>query len=123
MSLTCFGWREKCTDDKCCRKALNDMFYYCKDVREWSNDTGAATTVPVCSDRCANALDRLHSDPIGMNMKCCTCGKFSDIDQSDLTALMKLEMCKRSRLNLENICKASQTSGHCNNPSDTFQGI
>ena len=97
------------------------MFHYCQDVREWSNDTRAVTTVPVCSDRCTNALDILYSDPIGKNMKCCTCGKFSDIDQSDLTALKKLEMCKRSRSNLENICNVSQTFGHCD-PLDAFQG-
>ena len=121
-SLTCFGLNEKCNDDKCCRKALNDMFYYCKHIIEWRNDTRAVTTVPVCSDRCANALNILYSDPIGRNMRCCTCGKFSDIDQSDLTALRKLEMCKQSRLNLENICKLTQSFSHCN-PLDTFQGI
>ena len=98
------------------------MFYYCKNVREWSNDTRAVTTVPVCSDSCVIALDILYSDPIGKNMKCCTCGKFSDIDQSDLTALKKLEMCKRSRINLESICKVSHTFDRCNS-SDTFQGI
>ena len=101
---------------------MNDVFYYCKDVREWSNDSRAAvTTVPVCSDRCANALDIVYSDPIGKNMKCCTCGKFSDINQSDLSGLKKLEVCKRIRFNLENICTALHTSDQCN-PLDTFQG-
>ena len=35
LLLTCFGWKQKCIDDKCCRKAFNDVLYYCKDVREW----------------------------------------------------------------------------------------
>ena len=29
-SLTCFGWKQKCIEDKCYRNAFNDMFHYCK---------------------------------------------------------------------------------------------
>ena len=80
------------------------------------------TTAPVCSDRCANALGILYSDYIGKNMRCCTCGKFSDIDQNNLSALKTIAMCNSSRRNLENICKVSHTPG-CNRLPDTFQGI
>lgn len=87
----------------------------------WKNNTKTiTTTVPVCSDRCTKALGVLYGDPIGKNLKCCICEKFSDIDQSNLNALKKLELCKSSRLNLENICKVSQTFG-CD-PPNTFQG-
>ena len=120
-SITCSEAREKCMDDKCCRKALDDAFYYCNSVYRWQNSSRTVTTAPACSDRCVNALGILYSHHIGKNMRCCTCGKFSDIDQSNLIALKVIERCNSGRINLENICKVSHTSG-CNKPLDTFQG-
>ena len=122
-SLTCSVWRERCMDDKCCRKANNDVFYYCNNVIWWKNNSRAITTAPVCSDKCLNALHVLYSDHIGKNMRCCPCGKYSDIDQNNLSALKLLEMCNRVKRNIENICIVPHTStSDCNQTVDTFQG-
>ena len=119
--LTCFEWRDKCTDDKCCRKAYNDAFYYCYNVLIWRNDSRNVTT-PVCSDKCANALGVLYSDHIGKTIRCCKCGILSEIDQNNLTTLRVIERCNNARRNLKSICKKSPTQG-CNDDQllDTFQ--
>ena len=120
-SLTCSGWREKCIDDKCCRKAFHDAIYLCDSVYSWVNNSRTMATPPTCSDRCANALGILYSDHIGKNLRCCACEKFSDVDHNNLSALKAIERCHAGRINLENICKISHSSG-CNKLPDTLKG-
>ena len=109
-------------DDKCCRKAFHDVIYLCDNIYNWQNiSLSANTTPPTCSERCANALRILYSDHVGKNLKCCKCRKFSDVDQNNLNALKVIERCHAGRINLENICKISRTSG-CNKSSHTFEG-
>ena len=119
--LACFGWKNKCTDDKCCRKAYDDAFYYCYNVSMWRNNS-RNIVAPVCSDRCANALGVLYNDHIGKNLRCCKSGILSEINQNNLTTLKVMERINNARRNLENICKISHTQG-CNDDQllDTFQ--
>lgn len=102
--LPCNQWIGRCRENKCCRKAFHEAHYYCKDVIHWKNGTEA----PVCSSACANAFKVLFDDPIGKNMRCCECGKYSDVDQDNFNALKILADCKRNRQNLEYFCNLPQ---------------
>lgn len=117
----CDQWIGRCKENKCCRKAIHDIHYYCGEVRNWENDS--LTTPPVCSDACINAVKVLGNDPIGKNIKCCECGKFSDVDQNNFGALWGLVTCKRSERNMENLCKIRELF-NCSRPTqeDQFKG-
>ena len=111
---TCHHWIGKCREDKCCRKAYHEANYYCKEIKEWKNDS--LTEPPTCSDTCRNAYKILFDHPIGKNIKCCECGKFSDVDQSNIGALKGLEACKRARRNMDDFC-----SHNCSRPAQKDQ--
>ena len=115
---TCQQWINRCREDKCCRKAYHEAHYYCKEIKEWKN--GSLTSPPTCSDACRNAYKALFDNPIGKNIRCCKCGRFSNVDQNNFGALKVLEYCKRTRINMDSFCNLSQEY-NCSRPMQEDQ--
>ena len=116
--LSCNQWINRCRENKCCRKAFHESSYYCYEVIVWKNNS--VTAPPVCSDTCTNSLERLYNDPIGKNLKCCNCGKFSDVDPNNFAVLNLLEGCKRTRRNFDSFCNHYNCSQQTQ--EDKFEG-
>ena len=112
--LTCPQYVRRCRDNPCCRKAGNDARYYCTEIIYSNWRKGSLTPPPVCSDACINAIDVLFNDPLGKNLRCCDCGKFSDIDHNDFAALRGLMDCRIHRGNMNTFCNMSQR--YCSRP-------
>ena len=41
----------------------------CKNIAKWNT----SLDMPMCTEKCKKALDKLTTDPIGKHMKCCRC--------------------------------------------------
>ena len=120
---TCSQLTARCREDKCCRKALYEANYYCREIlfTKWKN--GSLTPPPVCSDACINSIEVVYNDPIGKNIRCCDCGKSDDIDQNDFVALRNLIGCRSNKRNMNTFCNLSERY-NCSRPTreDRFEG-
>ena len=74
-----------------CNMIWNNYNTYCDGVISWNGNS----TMPICTDRCKEWIDKLENNTIGRYIKCCSCDKGNEVEKIQ---------CIRERQNVAIVC-------------------
>ena len=82
---TCHKLVERCQKSKTCEPLFDSWMTQCGNVTKAS-----LSSRPICTDDCRQAFQKLFSDPLGSELKCCDCGKLSPQQLSSIPPLGRM---------------------------------